>query len=156
VKILGVTFHGEDGEEKTTFKTGDDLIAKIRYHAYRRVVNSVIGIGIRHGPSGFVLTTMANPASSIALDCIEGEGVIYCRTNNIPLIDGAYLLTVAIQSSDHKVIYDHHFTRYTFTVNGVAHQTAGLLSFAWSPNFNTTTSVVRENTCSKIMQSSSR
>jgi hypothetical protein len=58
--------------------------------------------------------------------------------DHVPLLDGTYLVTLAIQSADEGTVYDWHEQRYQFAVMNPS-RAAGLVSFPLEVRFSNCT-----------------
>ena len=57
----------------------------------------------------------------------EGDGEVTFDFEHVPLLDGTYLVTLAIQTTDEGTVYDWRDQQYQFSVMNPA-RTVGLVS----------------------------
>ena len=66
----------------------------------------------------------------------DGEGQMTFDFEHIPLLDGTYLVTLAIQSTDEGTVHDWREQQFQFSVMNPA-RTAGLVSLPLKVRFGT-------------------
>jgi hypothetical protein len=64
----------------------------------------------------------------------DGDGEMTFGFDHVPLLDGTYLVTLAIQSSDEGTVYDWREQQYSFSVMDPS-RTVGLVSFPLEVRF---------------------
>jgi energy-coupling factor transporter ATP-binding protein EcfA2 len=98
--ILSITLHDDTGVELDRAQTDAPLVFRIRYRTRKRLVRPGFSLGISTG--GMYPFTIA----SMVVDdrwlpnSIEGEGIIDCRFENLPLQPGAYELWGSVRTAD--------------------------------------------------------
>jgi ABC-2 type transport system ATP-binding protein len=124
-KIISVKLFDSKGNEKYTFKTGESMRIHIDYEAKRNLEKPAIGIGIfrNDGLQCFGTNTQIDGVNNIQLN---NHGIIDCYIEHNTLIEGDFLLDVAIHTED-GFAYDYYKEAKCFktygTVNdvGVVH-----------------------------------
>ena len=116
VEITEVKFLDSHGQERRIFNVGDTMIARIEYHAQRRVERPVFGVAI-HQRDGLHITGPNTKTSGYQIDVVEGRGAIDFIVDRMPLREGIYEFTATVYDYDCLHPYDHHDRAYTFRVN---------------------------------------
>lgn len=128
VEILGVEFLDRRGEEETDFRTGEKLVARIRFRAHQEVREPVFGValftreGVQiNGPNTFY---SGYPIPRLS----AGEGHIDYIVESLPLLTGEYLFTSAVYRKDLRTPFDHQERRHAFRViEGPVRERLGLV-----------------------------
>jgi lipopolysaccharide transport system ATP-binding protein len=115
VEITQVRFFSEKGDEKYIFRTGDTLVAKIKYSAKQRIEKPVFGVAI-HKNDGTHITGPNTKFHNNVIESVEGEGMVEYIIDSLPLLNGTYLFTAAVYDFACANAYDHHERRFTFKV----------------------------------------
>ena len=115
VEITEVRFFGRGGEEKYIFRTGEILVAKIKYSTKQRIEKPVFGVAI-HRNDGTHITGPNTKFHNNVIESIEGEGIVEYIVDSLPLLNGTYLFTAAVYDFACVIAYDHHERRFTFKV----------------------------------------
>ena len=97
--ILGVKLLDSTGQEKTVFKTGEQMTIQLQYKCSRKIEDAVIGIGIfrNDGLQCYGVNTNIDRYGDITL---KDKGQIQCILRDNELLEGEYLLDVAIHKED--------------------------------------------------------
>lgn len=101
VAITGVQFRDKNGLESTRFWSFDPMSIRIKYKALSRISRPVFGIALYSENGQYIYGTNTD-IKNIKLEYIEGSGFIDLVIDEIPLLSGRFLLTVAIHSHDNK------------------------------------------------------
>jgi ABC-type polysaccharide/polyol phosphate transport system ATPase subunit len=115
VEITEVRFLDKDGRERHVFRTGEPLVACIRYIAHRRVEKPVFGVAI-HRSDGVQVNGPNTKFAGYPIDAIEGEGEIHYIIESLPLLEGTYQFSATCYDYACAHPYDHHHRIYTFRV----------------------------------------
>lgn len=128
VEIVTVELTDQSGELRSVFYTGDRLSVRMKYVARQRVENPSFGIAI-YDQSGAHVTGPNTQTFGLEIPSIEGTGTVTYSIPSLPLLDGAYLLTVAATDHTGAVIYDFHDRHYPFRVSpGSTQEIYGLVT----------------------------
>lgn len=125
VEITEVRFFAQNGEEKYIFRTGDTLVAKIKYFAKQRIEKPVFGVAI-HKNDGTHITGPNTKLHNNVIESIEGEGIVEYIIDSLPLLNGTYLFTAAVYDFACVNPYDHHEKRFTFKVEDDSRKDYGI------------------------------
>jgi len=115
VKIISVRFLDLSDNETKIFRPGNKFTIEITYNAFKRVNNPVFGIGI-FKDDGTHITGPNTKFHNFKIDFIKGKGKIYYTIDSLPLLEGNYLVTVAIHPYTSFTPYDVHTKLYNFKV----------------------------------------
>lgn len=112
-EITSVELFDTKGKEKDIFKTGEEIIIKIKYKADKKIKNAVAGIGIfrNDGVNCYGTNTYIDNLKGITLN---ESGEIIFKFNN-SLLEGKYLLDVALHTID-EIPYDYYREAVIFNV----------------------------------------
>jgi lipopolysaccharide transport system ATP-binding protein len=114
-EILGVEFLDEKGDPRWTIRTGEAMVARIRYRASKKLDRPTFGVAI-YRSDGVHINGPNTRLSGYDIDHIEGEGFIDYRVDALPLLPGIYQFSAAIYDYESIHPYDHHHRLYTFVV----------------------------------------
>jgi len=115
VKIISVRFLDLRNNETKIFRPGDKFTIEITYNAFKRINNPVFGIGI-FKDDGTHITGPNTKFHNFRIDSIKGKGKVYYTVDTLPLLEGNYLVTVAIHPYNSFIPYDLHTKLYNFKV----------------------------------------
>lgn len=113
--IKDVKFYDKFGNESNVFKSGDSMKIRIFYKADKKVENPVFGIGL-YTDTGVYCYGTNTYQKKMPIKEIYGDGNVEIDIETIPLIQGKFLLTVAIHSEDHATRYDWLDKQFSFTI----------------------------------------
>ena len=83
--------------EPTDFaRTGEPLVFRLHYEAFKPVPNAIFGLSITHHQTGLVLFGTNQRRLGISIPMLDGVGYVDYVIDRLPLIDGSYDLSVAI------------------------------------------------------------
>jgi len=114
VEITAVRLVDAAGGERYLYDAGEPCTIAIAYQAHRPVDDPVFGIGIfrRDGVCCYGTNTAIE---GLALPKLEGEGEVRVGVERLDLVEGDYLLDVAVHARDGQP-YDYHSRLYPFAV----------------------------------------
>ena len=115
VEIVSLQTLDKAGEERRTFRTGDSLCVRIHYLAHKPVPQPEFGLAFFHS-SGFHISGPNNVFGGYTIPEIEGRGFVDYVIEELPLLSGTYLISVAIHDRGGKHAYDYIDQRFTFRV----------------------------------------
>ena len=115
VEIVDVRFLDRDGRERHVFRTGEPMVACIRYVAHRRIENPVFGVAI-HRSDGLHVNGPNTKFAGYPIEFVEGEGEIRYIIESLPLLEGTYQFSATCYDYACVHPYDHHHRMYTFRV----------------------------------------
>ena len=94
-EITKVVFLDKNGKEKNVFQTGDDIVARISYHAKKRIEKPVFGIAI-HSQEGVLISGPNTKTSQFKINFIEGNGSFDFMIAHNQFFTGSYKFTAAL------------------------------------------------------------
>ncbi|MGH2542201.1 MAG: ABC transporter ATP-binding protein [Ardenticatenaceae bacterium] len=115
VEITAVRFR-RGYESTNTFLTGDPLTVEIDYYAHERVGDPMFGLAIHH-VNGTQINGPNNKFAGLNFDEIEGAGTIIYTIPDLPLMPGAYELSLSAYDALGIHAYDVHWRAYPFQVH---------------------------------------
>ncbi|MCP4538743.1 MAG: ABC transporter ATP-binding protein [Chloroflexi bacterium] len=115
VRIVAVSFLDADGGERRVFEAGEPWAIRLHYQAHQRVEIPVFGVGI-HRDDGLHVCGPNTHFAGLDIPFVEGEGTILYRVDRLPLMEGTYLVSVAVHNSTDTKMYDYHDRLHTFKV----------------------------------------
>ncbi len=114
IEITGVRLLDATGQERYLYDAGEPCTVAITYQARRPVDDPVFGIGIfrRDGICCYGTNTAID---GLALPKLEGDGEVGVGLERLDLVEGEYLLDVAVHARDGHA-YDYHSGLYPFAI----------------------------------------
>ncbi|UCC72984.1 MAG: ABC transporter ATP-binding protein [Gemmatimonadota bacterium] len=96
--IEQVTVHGEDGDERYVFSTGEPLEVRLHLSAEQTIRSPWFSIGISDGrPGALILCSMLEKGQ--AFDIAEGRHTVSCRLAPLPLGPRTYELWMSVREA---------------------------------------------------------
>jgi ABC-type polysaccharide/polyol phosphate transport system ATPase subunit len=114
IEIASVGLWDAAGRERYLFDTGEPCAIRLGFRAQRPVEDPVFGIGIFR-KDGVCCYGTNTAIDGHALGKLDGEGVLSVRIERLDLVEGEYLLDVAVHARDGHP-YDYHSRLYAFAV----------------------------------------
>ena len=115
VEITDVLLTHPRERQRPYLLPGEPLDIHISYLAAEPVDDAVFGIAI-HDSEGRLMFGTNSELLAIQVGRIAGEGCFTFNFDAIPLLDGAYPVTIGIVGADDGPVYDWHEQRYQFEV----------------------------------------
>jgi ABC-2 type transport system ATP-binding protein len=116
VRITDVEFeHPGTAEGRAWLLPDDSLTMRVRFHAAEPTTDLNFGIAI-HDDGGNLLFGTNTRILGTHVPQADGDGEAAFVFDRIPLLDGTYLVTVAIQTEDEGTVYDWKDSEYQFEV----------------------------------------
>lgn len=116
-EIVRVELLDANGQPAVAFPPHAPLTIRMHYDAHQPITRPVFGVALHH-ESGIWLTGPNNRFDAFDIPEIHGTGYVDYRLNDLPLLNGHYLLSVAIYDDAMAHPYDHHDRRYRLVVQG--------------------------------------
>jgi ABC-2 type transport system ATP-binding protein len=127
VRITDVTFeHAGLAEGRAYLLPHESLEIRVAYDAEDRVEDVMFGIAI-YDVKGNNLFGANTKMLGLDVPPADGPGEIRFCFGDVPLLDGTYLVTLAIQTRDEGVVYDWHEQQWQFEVMN-PERTAGIVA----------------------------
>ncbi|MEM3872774.1 MAG: Wzt carbohydrate-binding domain-containing protein, partial [Nitrososphaeria archaeon] len=115
IKIRNVKFLNKKMYPSHIFRSEDQMIIKIDYHALRKVENPVFGIAF-YSEDGVHIAGPNTRFSGLKIKYVKGKGSVFFKINKLPLLEEKYFVTVAVHPYKSFEPYDVHIKRYSFKV----------------------------------------
>lgn len=115
VQITRVELCDASGTPRTSFVTGDELVIRLHYRCAGRVDHPVFGLAFNH-QNGAHLFGPNTQFGALDIPFVEGEGVISYRVPDLPLLEGLYMLSVAVVNQEDTATFDYHDRLYPLRV----------------------------------------
>jgi ABC-2 type transport system ATP-binding protein len=109
------------------------MTIRVAYHASERTDDLLFGIAF-HDENGNHLFGTNTAVLGLDVPPADGDGEMSFEFHRVPLLDGTYLVTLAIQSSDEGTVYDWREQQASFEVMNPT-RTSGLVSFPIDVHF---------------------
>lgn len=132
IKITKVEFLNSEGEPRDEFRTGEELIIAISYHAEEKIVNPLIRVQIFRN-DGLWVHGSNTYRHGLDLGVLEGDGIIRLCFTRLNLLEGNFYLSVGIWPDEYssyvtEVAYDLHEMAYILKVKSRREDGAGIFS----------------------------
>ncbi len=134
VRIAQVEICDGAGRPSSVFRTGDTLLVRMRYETDERVDTPVFGVGLNH-QNGTHISGPNTRFAAVDIPFIEGSGIVTYRVDDLPLMEGSYVMSVAATDAADSETYDYHDRLYSFQVfRGDSRERYGLVTLrgGWS------------------------
>jgi lipopolysaccharide transport system ATP-binding protein len=115
IRIWKVELCNGDGTPSSTFHTGDPMEIHLHYRTRERVAAPVFGLAIHH-QNGTHICGPNTGFGRLDLPAVSGEGEVVYRIPALPLLEGAYLISVAAHHQADVEMYDFQDRLYPFRV----------------------------------------
>jgi ABC-2 type transport system ATP-binding protein len=113
--------------ERASLLPDEAMTVRVQYHAAERTDDILFGIAI-HDQNGNHLYGTNTAILGVDVPPADGDGEMSFEFHRVPLLDGTYLVTLAIQSVDEGTVYDWWEQRCSFSVMNPS-RTNGIVSF---------------------------
>ena len=104
IEILHAAILNEHDEPSSEFRTGDSLKIRVAYMANEPVEDLVFGLSIEDY-RGFTAYGTNTSLKGMELGTIAGEGFVTFNLKSLPMLEGRYLVSLAIHSRDEQTTY---------------------------------------------------
>jgi ABC-2 type transport system ATP-binding protein len=111
------------------------MTIRVTYFATEPTDDLLFGIAI-HDENGTSVFGSNTEIMGVTVPSADGEGEVALEFERVPLLDGTYLVTLAIQSDDEGTVYDWREQQFHFSVMN-PDRTAGLVALPLKVSFGT-------------------
>jgi ABC-type polysaccharide/polyol phosphate transport system ATPase subunit len=130
VELTRVQLFGGDGHERYLFETGEPCTVHLAYRAHRPIEDPVFGVGIFR-KDGVCCYGTNTAVEGLTWGKVDADGVVTMQIERLDLVEGEYLLDVAVHARDGHP-YDYHSRLYAFAVRSRVRDTGvARLSHRW-------------------------
>jgi hypothetical protein len=102
------------------------MTIRVGFHASEPTDDLLFGIAI-HDEEGNNIFGTNTKIVGVPVPVADGDGQVTFDFEHVPLLDGTYLVTLAIQSTDEGTVYDWSDQQYQFSVMNPA-RTHGMVA----------------------------
>ena len=128
VEIERVETLDDEGALLPVVLTGEPVTIRIHYTARERVPRPVFGLAI-HRDDGVHIAGPNTLDARLDIPAVEGKGALDYRIARMPLMEGAYELSVSCYDETCSHPYDHHHRRFPLRVRaGSVSERFGLMA----------------------------
>jgi ABC-type polysaccharide/polyol phosphate transport system ATPase subunit len=114
IELTRAQLSDRDGRERYLFETGEPCTLHLAFRANRPIEDPVFGIGVFR-KDGVCCYGTNTAVDGLVLGKVDGEGEITVEIERLDLVEGEYLLDVAVHARDGHP-YDYHSRLYAFAV----------------------------------------
>lgn len=114
IEIVSVDARGRDGVSHRVFHPDDPMEVVITYRRHADEKDVVFGIGI-HRTDGLTVYGTNTEVERIGLPPLRESGEVVCRIERLGLLEGAYILDIAVHRAD-GYPFDYHKAALNFSV----------------------------------------
>jgi len=125
IEVAGVALLNDAGEQVNNFDTGENMRIRVAYRAHEPTDDPVFGFSI-DDYRGFTAYGTNTRLKGLEIGPLTGEGYIDFDLKSLPMLEGRYLVSVAIHSRDESVVYHWLDKFYPFNMHSDIND-AGLL-----------------------------
>jgi lipopolysaccharide transport system ATP-binding protein len=118
VQIVDVSFLDAAGQKQRVFRVGEPWTVRLRYRASQRIEEPTFGLAV-HRSDGVHVCGPNTQLAGLSIPFTDGEGDVWYHVDSLSLLEGSYLLSVAITNQADTVTYDYHDRLYPFKVRQV-------------------------------------
>jgi len=129
--IEGVDLFNGAGTRTDLFKSGEPMVAKIRYKAARPIERPVFGFSISD-LNGKVVYGNNTQIEKVDIPRIENAGELTLRIEKLTAAQGSYMLSFSIHSEDHLINYCRLENTLEIKVTSDAHFEGCYMPCVWS------------------------
>jgi ABC-type polysaccharide/polyol phosphate transport system ATPase subunit len=114
IELTSVRLRDASGQERYLYESGEPCTVHLAYRVHRPVDEPVFGIGIFR-KDGVCCYGTNTAIDEVHLGKLSGDGELTVRLDRLDLVEGEYLLDVAVHAPDGHP-YDYHSRLYAFAV----------------------------------------
>jgi ABC-type polysaccharide/polyol phosphate transport system ATPase subunit len=115
VEITSVRVEDAAGRERHLFHTGETARVILGYAAPAKVEQPVFGIKVTRA-DGVCCYASNTDIDGVDVPAVEGHGEVAIEFERLDLVEGEYLLDVAVHAKDYGRVYDYHCQLYPLAV----------------------------------------
>lgn len=135
VRITEVVIEHPGVDANRAYLLPDEAMTiRVRFKASEPTADTLFGIGINDIEGRQVFGTNTSIAGC-EVPSVDGDGEVAFSFERVPVLDGTYMVSVAIMTSDEGTVYDWHEQRYQFEVMNPT-RTVGTVAFPVAIQFS--------------------
>jgi lipopolysaccharide transport system ATP-binding protein len=126
IEVTGVSLLNDADKAVNDFHTGDNMRIRVAYRANEPVEDPVFGFSI-DDYRGYTAYGTNTRLKGLNLGTVSGEGYVDFDLKALPMLDGRYLVSVAIHSRDEQTEYHWLEKLFPFDMHSDITEDVGLL-----------------------------
>lgn len=115
IEITDVKFLDKNGKEGSYFTSGEAITISATYATKEPIKEPVFGFDIYDEKGNYCYATNSILKNNV-INELNGEGIVKIKIDELPLLQGKYFVSIAVQSSNYQITYDWQNKKYTFYV----------------------------------------
>ena len=115
IEIKDVKLLDKNGKEGNYFTAGEPITISAGYVTKEPVDGPVFGFDIYDDKGNYCYATNSQ-LKNVTIGRLDGEGRLKIKIDELPLLQGKYFVSIAVQSSNYQITYDWQNKKYTFYV----------------------------------------
>ena len=128
ISVTRVELCDGTGTPRRIFVNGGALEVRMHYRAEGRFDDPIFGMAIHHQNGAHICGPNTN-FGGLQIPFVSGEGQVIYRIPTLPLMEGAFLVSIAVTNRADTEIYDYHDRAYPFRVSvGASRERYGLVT----------------------------
>lgn len=116
LEVLGVALLDENEKSVNDFQTGELMKIRVAYRANKPIDDPVFGFSI-DDYRGYTAYGTNTRLLGMNLGTVTGEGFLQFNLKSLPMLEGRYLVSIAIHSRDERTIYHWLEKHYPFQMH---------------------------------------
>ncbi len=117
VEMTSIELIDVQGRVVSGIRSGEPLTVRMQYVSHQPIPDPVFGIAI-HYQGGVQVLGINTAFSKITMPQIEGQGLVECAFESLPLLAGQYSISCSVYDSNLEHAYDHQHFVAPFAVIG--------------------------------------
>ena len=115
IEIKNVKLLDKNGKEGNYFTAGEPITISAGYVTKEPVDGPVFGFDIYDDKGNYCYATNSL-LKNVTIATLDGEGRLKIKIDELPLLQGKYFVSIAVQSSNYQITYDWQNKKYMFYV----------------------------------------
>jgi ABC-2 type transport system ATP-binding protein len=116
VELTRVELCGADGRPGSPILAGGPMTVRMHWRVNTPVIDPLFHVDIFARDSGVHVVGTTSAIGGVHVERLEGEGVAELRVDDLLLVPGEYLISLAVQDPAGSRDYDHYDRTHGFTV----------------------------------------
>jgi lipopolysaccharide transport system ATP-binding protein len=121
VQVTQVEMVDKSGRSRSAFAGGESLDIRLSYEVMEEIDEPVFGIGIHH-QNGVHVCGPNTQFDGLRIPGHRGRGQVVYHIQELPLLEGAYVMSVAAVDAGDGEVYDYHDRAYPLRVLSGRHR----------------------------------
>jgi ABC-2 type transport system ATP-binding protein len=116
VELTRIELCGADGRPGSPIVAGAPMTVRMHWRVNTPVADPLFHVDLFARDSGVQVVAATSAMAGVHVDRLDGEGVAELRVDDVLLVPGNYLVSVAVQDPAGTRDYDHYDRTHSFTV----------------------------------------